>query len=415
MAVIAMLGYGVVGNGVAELIWKNRYKFKKRLDEELVISNILVKNIGKHSNQKNKELLTDNIEDIFKKKVDIVVEAMGGLNPSYEYVKRALNMKKHVVTANKDLIAEHGSELLELASKNGVTIHFEASVGGGIPILKSMNECLVGNEIKSIMSILNGTTNFILSKMNHDNMSYNEALKLAQDSGFAEANPESDVRGYDAARKLSILSTIAYNKRIYWKDIDTEGIEDVDEDDFNYAKMEGSSIKLLGISKNLENGVYASVRPVMVKQNSVLGRIEDEYNAILVEGDAVGDVLFTGKGAGMFPTASAVFSDIADIIIHKDDDENMIFNDEMVNVDKTWNAASKWLLRITTDDRASVIGNISENFTSSYILSSAASKNRDEVVAFVNADNEEKVDKYIENVKKNSYVKFVKKLLILEE
>lgn len=414
MAVIAMLGYGVVGSGVAELILKNKNKFKNRLNEELVISNILVRDMDKYKDNKNKALLTNNIEDIFKKKVDIVVEAMGGLNPSYEYVKRALEMKKHVVTSNKDLIAEYGTELLELANKNGVSIHFEASVGGGIPILKSMNECLVGNEIKSIRSILNGTTNFILSKMNHDNMSYEDALKLAQKLGFAEANPESDVMGYDAARKLSILSTIAYNKKVYWKDINIEGITDIDINDFKYAKMRGCSIKLLGVSQKDADNIYASVRPVMVKENSVLGKIEDEYNAILVEGDAVGDVLFTGKGAGMFPTASSVFADIADIVIHKEE-EAITFNEEEAKINKKWNTDGKWLIRIKTDDRIKVIENITANFTSSYILSNAISMDKDEVVAFINADSETIIDDCIYNLKKDGYVKSSKKLLVFEK
>ncbi|AZV55713.1 homoserine dehydrogenase [Clostridium sp. AWRP] len=414
MANIAMLGYGVVGSGVAELISRNRYKFKDELDEELVISKILVRNVDKHLNNKNRGLLTENIEDIFNEKVDIIVEAMGGLNPSYEYIKRALNMKKHVVTANKDLMAERGYELLQLAKKNGVTIHFEASVGGGIPILKSMNECLVGNEIKSIRSILNGTTNFILSKMSHNGMSYEEALKLAQELGFAEANPESDVKGYDAARKLSILSTIAYNRRVEWKDINIEGITQIDSDDFRYAKMKKCSIKLLGISKISEDDIYAAVMPVMVKQDSMLGKIENEYNAILVEGDAVGDVMFSGKGAGMFPTASAVFSDIADIVENKRE-KTITFSSEKASINKSWNLKSKWLLRIKTKNRVEIIESISSSFKSCYILSNSVSGNKEEVVAFVNADNEDLIDDYIKKVKSEKRAQSVKKLLVLDK
>ena len=414
MANIAMLGYGVVGSGVAELISRNRYKFKDKLNEELVISKILVRNVDKHLNNKNRGLLTENIEDIFNEKVDIIVEAMGGLNPSYEYIKRALNMKKHVVTANKDLMAERGYELLQLAKKNGVTIHFEASVGGGIPILKSMNECLVGNEIKSIRSILNGTTNFILSKMSNNGMSYEEALKLAQELGFAEANPESDVKGYDAARKLSILSTIAYNRRVDWKDINIEGITQIDSDDFRYAKMKRCSIKLLGISKISEDDIYASVMPVMVKQDSILGKIENEYNAILVEGDAVGDVMFSGKGAGMFPTASAVFADIADIVENKRE-RAITFSSEKASINKSWGLKSKWFLRIKTQNRVKIMESISSSFKSCYILSNSVSGNKEEVVAFVNADNEDLIDDYIEKVESEKQAQSVKKLLVLDK
>ncbi|MCI1945013.1 homoserine dehydrogenase [Clostridium luticellarii] len=414
MVNIAMLGYGVVGSGVAELILRNKYKFKDELDEELVLSKILVKNMKRHMSNKNVGLLTDNIEDIFKAKVDIVVEAMGGLDPSYEYVKMALNMKKHVVTANKDLIAEYGYELLKLARKNGVTIHFEASVGGGIPILKSINECLVGNQIRSIKSILNGTTNFILSKMNHNGMSYESALKLAQKLGFAEANPESDVKGYDAARKLSILSTIAYNRRVSWKDINIEGIVKIDSEDFRYAKHKKCNIKLLGISKVCGDKIYASVMPVMVKEDSVLGRIEDEYNAILVEGDAVGDVMFSGKGAGMFPTASAVFGDIADIIEHKKE-KSIIFSAEKANINKNLESKSNWFMRVKTCDRMKIIESISVNFKNCYILSNGFCGNKNEVAAFVSADNEDVLNDYIEKMKSDKYAQSVKKFLVLDK
>lgn len=413
MANIAMLGYGVVGSGVAELIFKNKYKFKNELNEELVLSKILVRNMKKHIHSKNKDLLTENIDDIFKEKVDIIVEAMGGLDPSYEYVKRALNMKKHVVTANKDLIAEFGYELLQIAKNNGVTIHFEASVGGGIPILKSINECLIGNKIKSIKSILNGTTNFILSKMNHEGMNYEKALGLAQKLGFAEANPESDVKGYDSARKLSILSTIAYNKRVDWKDINIEGITEIDEYDFKYARMEKCSIKLMGISKIDSGHVYATVMPVMIREDSVLGKIENEYNAILVEGDAVGDVMFSGKGAGMFPTASAVFADIADIVGQKRE-KCITFSSEKADIHKSWELKGKWFLRVKAQDRIKAIQGISSNFKSCYILSSTFSGNKEEVVAFVNADNQICVDDYIKKSKSKGEASDVKKLLVLQ-
>ncbi|NLU07349.1 homoserine dehydrogenase [uncultured Clostridium sp.] len=411
---IAMLGYGVVGSGVAELILRNKYKFKRKLNEELVLSKILVRNIEKHADNRNYRLLTENIDDIFKEKVDIIVEAMGGLDPSYEYVKRALNMKKHVITANKDLIAEYGYELLKLARENGVTIHFEASVGGGIPLLKPINECLVGNQIKSIKSILNGTANFILSKMNHDKMSYENALKLAQKLGFAESNPEADVKGYDAARKLSILSTIAYNRRVNWKDIKVKGIDGIDSDDFRYAKLKKCSIKLLGISRAFEESVYASVMPVMVRENSLLGNIEDEYNGILVEGDAVGDVMFMGKGAGMFPTASAIFGDIADVIEHKSE-EPVIFGKERARVNGNWGLKSKWFMRIKTVNRVKIIESLSMNFKKCYILSNDFSKNRYEVVAFVISDNEDTLDNYIEKVKDEKYAGSIKKILVLDK
>ncbi|AYD39875.1 homoserine dehydrogenase [Clostridium fermenticellae] len=414
MACIAMLGYGVVGSGVAELILKNRGKFKKNLNQELILSKILVKNTKKHKDNKNSDIMTDDINEIFKAKVDIVVEAMGGLEPSYEYVKKALNLKKHVVTANKDLIAEYGCELLKIAGENGVTLQFEASVGGGIPILKSISECLVGNEINGIKAILNGTTNFILSKMSADGMRYDEALKLAQESGFAESNPESDVMGYDAARKLSILSTIAYDRRVEWKDINITGITDIDEKDFMYAKQEGYNIKLVGMSRREEGKIYASIMPVMVREESVLGKIENEYNVIVVDGDAVGDVVFSGKGAGMFPTASAVFGDIIDIIGHKRTSP-LSFNDEIAEIDKYWSSEDRWLIRINTSNRLEVIKNISANFKMCHIFSnSVTGDNGNEVAAFVKASDEKSLNNIIDGFLKLDGVEKVKKILVMD-
>lgn len=228
---IGVLGYGVVGSGLIDIIDNNKEK------RNIEIVGILVNNLEKHKDKKYSNIITNNIDDIFNKDIDILVEVMGGLEPSLSYIKKALNNKIHVVTANKDLLAECGDELAKLASENKVSIKFEASVAGGIPVLKPIIESLEGNNIDSINAILNGTTNFILSKMYDENLSYDMALRQAQELGFAEANPESDVLGYDAARKLSILSTLAYDNRVYWKDVYLEGITDIDEKDIEYAKI----------------------------------------------------------------------------------------------------------------------------------------------------------------------------------
>ncbi|MBI6875535.1 homoserine dehydrogenase [Clostridium aciditolerans] len=414
MACIAMLGCGTVGSGVAKLIYKNRDRFKKNLNEELILSKVLVKDINKHKEKNKDYILTNDVEEIFNENVDIVIEAMGGINPSYEYVKRALLLKKHVVTANKDLIAEHGAELLDIANKNGVELRFEASVGGGIPILKSLSECLVGNKIKSIKAILNGTTNFILSKMSKENMNYNDALKLAQELGFAEANPESDVMGYDAARKLSILSTIAFEKRVNWRNIKISGITNIDTEDFKYAQREGCEIKLLAMSELQNDELYAAVSPVMVRKNSTLGRIENEYNAILVDGDAVGDVVFTGKGAGMFPTASAVFSDIADIIQSKRE-STLIFNYDKADVNTLWKRESKWLLRIKTEERIKAMETLTEYFSNCSIISKELYNLDGEVAAFVKSQSEAVLDRFIDDIKERINTEEIKKILILED
>lgn len=414
MACIAMLGCGTVGSGVAELICKNRYKFMKNLNEELILSKILVRDLDKYKEHDNLGIITKNVEDIFNGKVDIIIEAMGGVNPSYEYVKRALELKKHVVTANKDLIAEHGAELLDIANKNGVVLSFEASVGGGIPILRPLSECLVGNQIKRIQAILNGTTNFILSKMSKENMSYEEALKIAQELGFAEANPESDVMGYDAARKLSILSTIAFEEKVNWRDINIKGITDIDTDDFKYADREGFDIKLLAISERQEDNIYASVSPVMVRKNSAMGRVENEYNAISVYGDAVGDVVFTGKGAGMFPTASAVFGDIIDIIQNKKEN-TMVFDYKDASINTLWKKESKWLLRIKTENRVGTMAYLSEIFPRCKFISKELQGLDGEVAAFVKAEDEAILDRNISMLKEEIKFDEIKKIIVLED
>lgn len=411
MASIAVLGYGTVGTGIAELINKNKERFKKFTGEELKISNILVRDLEKHKDKKDYDLLTDDINRIFEESVDIVVEVMGGINPAYEYIKKSLKFKKHVVTANKDLIAEHGKELLDLADKNGVTLNFEASVGGGIPILKPLMECLVGNEIMSINAILNGTTNFILTKMHQENMIYEESLKLAQELGFAEANPDSDVLGYDAARKLSILSTIAYNQKVNWRNIYTEGITNLDIEDFKYAKAKGYIIKLLAISKKENDKVYASVKPVLIKTNSELGKIENELNAIVIEGDAVGNVVFSGKGAGMFPTASSVFGDITDIILNKKK-KALRFNEKEAVLEKTWNHNSSWLLRIKTSDRISIMSNLTSCFKNCYIFANTSSASG-EVAAVIKAPNEDFLNSKLEELSSLTHVGEIKKFAIL--
>lgn len=411
MASIAVLGYGVVGTGIADLINKNKERFKSITGEELNISSILVKDKSKHKQKQNYHLVTDNVEKVFSSSVDIIVEVMGGIHPAYDYVKKALKLKKHVVTANKDLIAEHGKELLDLAQDNGVTLNFEASVGGGIPILKPLIECLSGNEIVEIKAILNGTTNFILSKMYSENASYKDALKLAQDLGFAEANPDSDVLGYDAARKLSILSTIAYNKKVNWKDINLDGITDIDNSDFEYAKLNECTIKLLAISKKQNDKIYGFVKPVMVKLDSYLSKIDNELNGIVIEGDAVGDVFFSGKGAGMLPTASSVFGDITDIVQNKNK-KNIKFNDDNANIEKYWSEKSNWLIRIKTEDRLNTICDLSNKFKNCYIYTSNVTQTN-EVVAVIHEELESSLNHIFKNFLTLPYVINTKKFMII--
>jgi len=408
---IGVLGYGVVGSGVVELLQKNMDNFRTKINKEVSVKKILVRNPGKYMD--NNHLLTDRIDEIMMEDVDIIVEVMGGLDPAYDYVKRALMMKKHVVTANKDLIAAYGDELTELADNNGVSLFYEASVGGGIPIIRPMSEYLASNEISQIMGILNGTTNFILSKMFKENMKYKEALAEAQRLGFAEANPESDVMGYDAARKLSILSSIAYHKKIDWQEMNIEGIANIDEYDIKYARKLGCRIKLLAFSNIINQQVFASVRPVMVNADSSIAKIENEFNGIIVQGDAIGSMMFTGKGAGKLPTASAVVGDILNILQNHKLTRGFQKN-EKADISNLWNQPGEWLLRIDSDDRYATMGHVGGIFQENYFLVEDT-KHRDEIVVLVKAENEQNLNNMLEGLKAISPVKSIKKMIKLGE
>ena len=311
MVKIGLLGCGTIGSGVVELLGRESCH-----RNGLSIEKILVRNLSKHNNRPYGCKLTNSFEDILKSDIDIVVEVMGGIDPAYFYVKQSLLKGRHVVTANKDLIAKFGNELQKIARQNGVRLLFEASVGGGIPIIKPLSESLAANSISEIRGIVNGTTNFILSRMGSSGMAYEDALKEAQQSGYAEANPESDVMGFDSARKLAILSSIAFRCSVDYEDIYIEGINNVSADDISLAKYLGYSIKLLALSRRSEKGIMARVAPVLLKNTDPLAGVADVYNSIIVKGDAVGDVLFFGQGAGKLPTASAVVGDIFDIVRH---------------------------------------------------------------------------------------------------
>ena len=317
MTSVALLGYGTVGSGVFDLIEKNSKHTLQTYDEFINISHVLVRNIRKHQNNKHFKLFTDSFDDIIRSNCDIVIEVMGGIQPAYDYIKAALMNRKHVITANKDLIAEHGEELLLLANKYHVTLNYEASVGGSIPVLRTIKESLAAHPVNSITGILNGTTNYILSKMYNENLSYEVALKDAQDAGFAEADPSSDVLGFDAARKLSILTNLAMNKVIKVKDILIDGITNLDEKDMTTAKKLGYKIKLIGKSINYAHCLHAFVKPVYVGSNSMLGLIDNEYNTVQVDLESIGQMSFSGKGAGKHPTASAIYGDILDVLLNE--------------------------------------------------------------------------------------------------
>ena len=396
---IAILGYGTVGKGLVEMIEGNKEK------RNIEITNILVRNKDKYKSSKYSDKITENIEDVFNTDIDILVELMGGLHPSYEYIKRALENKINVVTANKDMLAEYGDKLVKISKDNKVSLRFEASVGGGIPVLKPLTESLEGNDIESVYAILNGTTNFILSKMYDEGLPYEEVLKEAQDLGFAEANPEADVEGYDAARKLSILSTLAYHRRVYWKDFYLEGISNIDMKDIDYAKKMGCKIKLVGQSRKNDKTVSGFVRPVLVDNNSLLSKIDNEYNIVVLNGNSVGELSFVGKGAGKEPTGSAVYSDLIDILDKRISNIDSFMKDK-IEVEKTISSNCQVLLRFKSPKKEEIIELIKACVDKYEII-----EDNDELAIIVYADSEYEINNILCLIKDKGYCKESRKIL----
>ena len=363
MVGIAILGYGVVGSGVYEVIRKNFDGITRRASTKIDIKHIL--DIREFNSHPEKELFTKNYDDILTDTdVSVVVEVMGGVNPAYEFTKRALMAKKSVVTSNKELVAKHGCELLRLASENRVHYLFEASVGGGIPIIRPLKLCLAANEISEITGILNGTTNYILTQMINKDETMENALKMAQDKGYAEKDPSADIDGIDAVRKIAILTSLAFGKYVDSTKIPVTGIRNVTLTDVEYAKKSGCVIKLCGHCRALENGkldVYVS--PCFVLDESPLASVDGVFNAILVKGNAVGDALFYGRGAGKLPTASAVVSDVIEIAKSGENTDSPVWEDVGGDIlENSENSVSKHFTRVKADDKESVKAEIEKIF-----------------------------------------------------
>lgn len=368
---IALLGMGTVGSGVYEIIEKQKENMPDKIGCVLEVEKVLVRNKKKYENAVPAEKLTDQWSDIINDdSIDIVVEVMGGLEPARTYIKEALARGKHVVTANKDLMATHGHELLDDAKIHGCDLLFEAAVAGGIPIIRPLKQCLVGNNISEVMGIINGTTNFILTKMAEDGMEFADALKLATDLGYAEADPTADIEGYDAGRKLAILASIAFHTPVTFDDVYTEGISKVTAKDIRYAHELGCEIKLLGIAKNTDDGIEVKVHPTMIPINHPLASVKDSFNAVFVHGDAVGDTMFYGRGAGSLPTGSAVVGDIMDIA------RNMRYHCtgrigcscyKNIPIKEMKNTHSSYYIRMKLEDRAGTLAVLAGLFGSNNV------------------------------------------------
>lgn len=316
---IAVMGFGVVGSGTVELFYKNKELMEKRCGREMDIKYIL--DLRDFPDSPFASKMTKNFEDIIgDPEIKVVAETMGGATFAYDYTKRLLQKGVSVVTSNKELVAMHGAELIKIAKANGCNYFFEASVGGGIPIIRPLHQCLAANRIEKIAGILNGTTNFILTKMIFDQLSFEQALSLAQQLGYAERDPSADIDGADACRKLCILGSLAFGKQIYPDYVHCSGIRNITLDDVEYVANAGYCVKLIGLIEQTEKGIVATVCPRLVSVDNPLSGVNDVYNAIMVWGDSVGDVLFSGRGAGKWATASAVVADIIDAVKHQSAD-----------------------------------------------------------------------------------------------
>lgn len=339
MVNVAVLGYGTVGSGVVEVLSRNAKILEKTAGEEINLKYVLDLKEFPGTPIENKVVHDFNII-LNDDEVSVVVEVMGGVNPAYSFVKSALLKGKSVCTSNKELVAKHGAELLGIAAQKNVNFFFEASVAGGIPIIRPLEQCITADEVLEVSGILNGTTNFILTKMEKEGASYDDVLKEAQKLGYAERNPEADVEGFDAGRKIAILSSIVSRKQVDFEDVYTEGITGVTAEDFAYAAKLGVTIKLVAKSCVTSDGMYVMVTPRMLRYGKPLASVHDVVNAVCVKGNMLGDVMFYGAGAGKLPTASAVVSDIVDAVRHAGRFANNAWSQEkqeLISIDEVEN------------------------------------------------------------------------------
>ncbi|SHF35798.1 homoserine dehydrogenase [Thermoanaerobacter uzonensis DSM 18761] len=353
---IGLMGLGTVGTGVVHLINQNGKNIEKKIGEKIEIKKILVKDPNKKRTPLAEGKITFDANDILEdEEIDVVVEVMGKEHPALEYIIKALKKGKHVVTANKEVIAVHGKELIKLATENKVSLLYEASVGGGIPIIRPLKQCLAANKIYEIKGILNGTTNYILTEMKEKGLDFEEVLKDAQQKGYAEIDPTDDVEGFDAARKLAILCTLAFDKFILPEKIYTKGIKSISKSDIKYAEELGYNVKLIAYAKiDEKERLETWVHPVMIKKDNPLSGVNGVFNAILVDGNAVGEVMFYGQGAGMMPTASAVVADIMDVKNHIVIQNGCEDADLLPIVD----TVSKYYIRLIAFDKPGVMSKI---------------------------------------------------------
>jgi homoserine dehydrogenase len=419
---IALLGLGNVGKGVWNILNSNREAIIKRAGYDIEIAKILVRDKNKKRNiGVPEELLTTDSKEIFEDDtIKIVVEVMGGLEPAKEYMLNAIRKRKHVVTANKLLIATNGKQIFEEAEKQGVIVNFEASVAGGIPVIHGINESLTANKIEEVVGIINGTTNYILTKMTLEGMDFDEALKEAQEKGYAEADPTSDIEGYDAVYKLAILTTLAFETEVNVEDIYREGITKIKSVDIEYAKELGYVIKLLAIVKEVNGKLELRVHPTMIPSIHPLANVNDSFNAIFIKGNAVGDLMLYGRGAGELPTGSAVVGDIISVLRNDIEGANIMSKNytdkavaEMESVD------AEYYLRITVENMPGVLGKITTIFGENNVsilsfIQKPTKKDRVSIVFVTHDTKEGNINKSLKQIENLAVVNKVENVIRIE-
>lgn len=364
---VALLGLGTVGTGVYKVLQAQKEEMLPKLGVELELKKVLVRNIEKAATKvEDASVLTNDWQDIVgDESIDIVIEVIGGIEPARTYILEALKAGKHVVTANKDLVASDGRILMDTAKENGRDFLFEAAVAGGIPVIRPLKQCLAGNHIKEVVGIVNGTTNFILTKMTEEGMEFADALALATKLGYAETDPTADIEGLDAARKMAIMASIAFNSRVVFEDVYTEGITKITARDICYAREMGCHIKLLGVAKNTDQGIHVSVHPMLIDSRHPLASVNDSFNAVYICGDAVGETMLYGRGAGELPTASAIVGDVFDVA------RNILAGStarisctcyKELPIRSMQNSVSKYFMRLRVEDRPGVLASVTSVF-----------------------------------------------------
>lgn len=411
---VGLLGFGTVGTGVVRIIEDHQEDLFHQTDCHIKVKKILVKQVEKDRSIKlPKEMLTLNAEEIlFDPEIDIIIEVIGGVEQAREYISQALEQKKHVITANKDLMAVHGAELLTLASNNGCDLFYEASVAGGIPILRVLVEGFSSDRVRKMMGILNGTTNYMLTRMSKEGLGYNECLQQAQELGYAEADPTSDVEGLDAARKLAILGTLGFHMEISLDEVKARGISNVSVEDIEYGKSFGYEMKLLAIADRVENEIELSVQPTFIHKSHPLAHVNGVFNAVYVYGEAVGETMFYGPGAGELPTATAVVSDLVTVVKNSKlgvNGRGMVAPYRKKELMPKARIFNSYFIRLTVQDQPGVMAFITQSLANldmsiSQIYQKTIEEKRAEIVLITHKVSLESLENWLAHIQDNEHM-----------